>query len=85
MAAPAVANAEAVGVFMGTVGAGVLGQGVGGMGRMNAMERHGMNVGEGILVPLGADRQPVVTMLTTAHPRNMSGMRILGPMMIRYF
>ena len=28
--------------------------------------------GEGIPVPLGADEQPVATMRTTAHPRNMS-------------
>eukprot|EP00580_Thalassiosira_gravida_P013726 CAMPEP_0201681578 /NCGR_PEP_ID=MMETSP0494-20130426/51184_1 /ASSEMBLY_ACC=CAM_ASM_000839 /TAXON_ID=420259 /ORGANISM="Thalassiosira gravida, Strain GMp14c1" /LENGTH=1079 /DNA_ID=CAMNT_0048165329 /DNA_START=177 /DNA_END=3416 /DNA_ORIENTATION=+ len=66
-------NGEAVGgVGMGTVGGAALAGGIppGNHGHVHIGTVDGGEMG--IAIPMGPDGQPVVTMRTTAHPRNMS-------------
>mmetsp|Transcript_23558 Transcript_23558/g.49344 ORF Transcript_23558/g.49344 Transcript_23558/m.49344 type:complete len:1138 (-) Transcript_23558:485-3898(-) len=66
-------NGEAAGgVGMGTVGAAALAGGIppGNHGHVHIGTAEGGELG--IAIPMGPDGQPVVTMRTTAHPRNMS-------------
>jgi len=66
-------NGEALGgVGMGTVGGAALVGGIppGNHGHVHIGTAEGGEMG--IAIPMGPDGQPVVTMRTTAHPRNMS-------------